>query len=165
MNTALIERGEGVLLTQSDSELAKASSQQLAHLLGGLRPRDNKTARGNAPVKIEIRLDGETDIVALPASALEFLNEMLAQMAQGNAISILPQKCELTTMQAADILNVSRPYFIGLLEKQQLPFRKVGTHRRVRLDDVMRFKQDIDAKRQNALRELSELSEELDMDD
>lgn len=165
MNTAAMERIEGVLPTQSESELAKESSQQLAHLLGGLRPRDARTSRSNAPVKIEIRLDGEQEVVCLPSSALELLNDILAQMAEGNAVSILPQNCELKTTQAAEILNVSRPYLIGLLESHQLPYRMVGTHRRVRLDDVMRFKQDIDEKRQNALRELSELSEELDMDD
>jgi excisionase family DNA binding protein len=167
MSTALAfkERTEGVLPTRNDRELAKESSQQLAHLLDGLRPRDGKTARTSEPVKIEIRLDGEKEIVALPSSALEFLNQILAQMAEGKAISILPHNHELTTMEAAEILNVSRPFLIGLLEKHQLPYRKVGTHRRVRLDDVMRFKQDIDEKRLNALRELSELSEELDMDD
>lgn len=167
MSTALAfaERAQGVLPTASDSELARESSQQLAHLLGGLRPRNGKAARTGAPVKIELRLDGEQEVVALPSSALELLNEILVQMAEGNAISILPQKCELTTMQAAEILNVSRPYLIGLLDKHQLPYRMVGSHRRIRLDDVMNFKQDIDEKRLNALRELSELSEELGMDE
>ncbi|RYZ89135.1 MAG: DNA-binding protein [Proteobacteria bacterium] len=152
----------GVQPTEGDTELARESSHRLAHLLGGLSSRAQSTASGS-PVTIQIHLDGEQEVVAIPSEALRMLNEILIQMAAGNAISVLPQKCELTTMQAAQMLNVSRPYLIGLLESEQIPFRKVGTHRRVLLEDLLNYKRGIDEKRLQALQELSELSEELEI--
>ncbi len=118
----------------------------------------------SGPVKIEIRLDGEHEVVCLPSSALELLNEILTQMSLGKGISILPQNCVLTTVEASEILNVSRPYFINLLENGKIDYHKVGTHRRVYLEDVVRYKEEVDTKRLAALRELSELSEEIGPD-
>lgn len=162
MSTRLQERPDAVLPTLTEAEIAKTSSQQLAHLLGGLRKTETHSSE---PIRIEIHLDGEHEVVSLPASALELLNEILTQMAQGRSISILPQHCVLTTVQASELLNVSRPYLINLLEKGDIPFHKVGSHRRVRLEDVMQYKNEIDRKRLATLQELSELSEELGMDD
>ena len=158
------ETTEMLLPTAGESAMARESSQRLSHLLGGLKV-PGETSSPSGPIEIEIRLDGEHEVVALPSAALLLLNEILTQMAQGNAISILPQKIELTTMQASSILNVSRPYFIGLLDKGDIPHHKVGTHRRVLLEDVMRYKRDVDEKRLSSLRQLSELSEELGLDD
>lgn len=165
MNTNTIEHPESVEPTEGDSLLARESSQRLARLIGGLEERQYKAAQTDNWTNIEIRLDGETEIVALPTSALHLLNQILAQMAEGNGISILPQKCELTTVQAAEVLNVSRPYLIGLLEKGEIPYRKVGTHRRILLKDMMNYKQDVREKRKATLRELSEMSEDLGFDD
>jgi excisionase family DNA binding protein len=81
--------------------------------------------------------DRDTDTVALPAAAVRLLLEMLEQMAHGNAAMLLPIQAELTTQQAADLLNVSRPYLVALLEQGALPYRKVGSHRRVRAEDVL----------------------------
>ena len=164
MSTHVQEKTDAILPTLTETEIAKASSQQLAHLLGGLRLKEAKS-HSSGPVKIEIRLDGEHEVVSLPSSALDFLNEILTQMAQGRSISILPQHCVLTTVQASEVLNVSRPYLINLLENGAIPFHKVGTHRRVLLEDVMQYKHEIDKRRLATLQELSELSEELGMDD
>jgi len=163
MSTHQLEANNAILPTPSESELAKESSQQLSHLLGGLRLREGK-AHAAEPIKIEIRLDGEYEVVSLPSSALEFLNQILTQMALGKGVSILPQNCVLTTVQASELLNVSRPYFIGLLESGEIPFHKVGTHRRIFLEDLVRYKNEVDKKRLAALQELSELSEELGLD-
>ena len=76
-------------------------------------------------------------------------------MAKGNAVTLIPIHSELTTQQAADILNVSRPFVIEQLEKGAIPYRKVGTHRRVVLKDLMEFKQTMDRNRLKALKELS----------
>jgi excisionase family DNA binding protein len=165
MVNSTVTNSEAIEPTTSESLLAKESSQKLARLLGGLEEKQHNSVSGTAPAKIEIRLDGETEVVALPTSALQFLNEILTQIAQGNGISIIPQQCELTTVRAAEVLNVSRPHLISLLEKGDIPYRKVGTHRRVLMKDIMHYKQELQEKRQGALRQLSELSEEIGFDD
>jgi excisionase family DNA binding protein len=81
-------------------------------------------------------------------------------MACGNAVSLLPLNAELTTQQAADILNVSRPYLVGLLEKGDMAFRKVGVQRRVPLREVIAYKTRTDIDRRAALNELARLGQE-----
>lgn len=99
----------------------------------------------------------------VPGYALSLLLDILTEMAQGNAITIMPVHAELTTQEAAGILNVSRPYLIDLLEKGVIPFRKVGTHRRVLAEDIFRYKDKIDQDRLETLRQLVSESQELDM--
>ncbi|MDE1183550.1 helix-turn-helix domain-containing protein [Paraburkholderia sp.] len=106
---------------------------------------------------------GETRSVELPTSALKLLIEALAEIGQGNAVSIIPIHAELTTQEAADLLNVSRPYLVQLLEKGEIPFRKVNTHRRVRYQDVVEYKQRVDTDRLKALDELTAQAQDLDM--
>lgn len=101
----------------------------------------------------------------LPVAAVRLLQDLLREMAQGHAITLVPVHAELTTQQAADALNVSRPYLVKLLETKELPFRLVGTHRRVRFDDLMRYKHIIDAKRLEVLKQLTEQSEALGLYD
>ena len=82
-------------------------------------------------------------------------------MAKGNAVTLIPVNAELTTQQAAHILNVSRPFLIEQLEKGAIAYRKVGTHRRVMLKDLMEYRQTMDHNRLNALEELSAIDQEL----
>ena len=82
-------------------------------------------------------------------------------MAKGNAVTLIPVHAELTTQQAAKILNVSRPFLIEQLEKNIIPYRKVGTHRRVMFKDLMEYKQTMDHNRLNALEKLSAIDQEL----
>jgi excisionase family DNA binding protein len=105
--------------------------------------------------------NGEEDSVAIPAAAAVLLERILAEMAQGNSITLMPVHAELTTQQAADLLKVSRPFLVERLEKGEIPFRLVGTHRRIRLTDVMRYKEQSDRERVEALQKLAALDQSL----
>lgn len=105
----------------------------------------------------------EDKTIILPVQALELLVEILEEMSQGNAISLISVHNELTTQEAADLLNVSRPYFINLLKEGKIPFRKVGTKRRILAKDVLRYKSNMDKKRLKVLEELSKQAQELNM--
>jgi excisionase family DNA binding protein len=99
----------------------------------------------------------------LPEGAVRLLLQVLEEMAAGNTVAILPLQKELTTQEAAEILNVSRPYLVSLLEKGEIPFRKVGTHRRVILNDLLYYKKQDQESRRRVLDELTEEAQELDM--
>ena len=102
---------------------------------------------------------GET--VGLPAAAVRVLMRVLEEMAQGNAITIIPVHAELTTQEAADLLDISRPSLIQLLDEGKIDFRKVGTHRRVRFQSLLAYKRKADADRRAALAELAAYDQEL----
>jgi excisionase family DNA binding protein len=100
----------------------------------------------------------------LPTSIYKVLVAAVAAMAQGNAVSIVPVHHELTTQQAADLLNVSRPHLIKLLDAGEIPHHKTGTHRRVVFEDLMRYRGIRDAQRSEALAELTRKSAEFGLD-
>ncbi len=81
--------------------------------------------------------------IELPAGAAAVLRDVMQIIAAGHGLTVVPLHSELTTKQAADILNVSRPYLIKLLDAGEIPFHKVGSHRRIRTEDVMRYQQTL----------------------
>ena len=95
--------------------------------------------------------------VELPTSALRLLVEILAELADGNAVKVMPVHAELTTQEAADLLNVSRPYLVKLLEEGGLPFHKTGNHRKVRFADLMQYKE---ARLRASRQSMAELTEQ-----
>jgi excisionase family DNA binding protein len=101
--------------------------------------------------------------IELPSGAVLLLMDILEAMAAGRGITLIPENAELTTVQAADVLNVSRPFLIKLLEEKALPCRKVGAHRRIRMEDVMAYKARIDADREAVLDQLVAEAQEHDM--
>lgn len=107
--------------------------------------------------------NGETDDLVLPGHVLQILLNVLSEMSRGNAISLIPRHQEISTQEAANLLNVSRPFLVSLLENNEIPFRKVGTHRRVLLTDVLKYKDNTDKLRSQTLDELAALSQEADM--
>lgn len=97
-----------------------------------------------------------TEIVMTPALS-ELLMEMLRHIGNGDAVTLVPVSKMLTTQQAADILNVSRPFFVACLERGDIPFSHVGRHRRVKAEDLFAYKKSRDQKRAEALSALAEL--------
>jgi excisionase family DNA binding protein len=101
--------------------------------------------------------------IELPAGAVTLLMDILDAMASGQGVTLIPEDAELTTVQAADILHVSRPFLIKLLEEGQIPYRKVGKHRRIRVEDVMNYKRSIDQQREAVLDQLVADAQEQEM--
>jgi excisionase family DNA binding protein len=139
------------LPTDSETKLARESSRLLAACIG-----HGETARLRV-------IDGDQDIIEVPVSALRMLVDILAQMAEGNAVTIMPVHAELTTQQAADFLNVSRPHLVSLLEQSELPYRKVGTHRRVLFKDLLGYREHSRIASREALDELARQAQDLGM--
>ena len=153
MLTATPHAIETVMPTEKEALLAEQSSRALASYIQSTRtPTIQLLKKGKDPER-----------VSLPPSAMRLLVDILTQMAEGNAISLIPIHAELTTQEAADLLNVSRPYIVTLLEESKIPHRKVGTKRRVLAKDVLHYKARIDKARLKALEELSGQAQELDM--
>ena len=138
--------------TAEEVALAKLSSQELSAVL---------ETNGEIQDFNVVGKDGETHQVKMPASAVKLMIEVLTQLGQGNSVNITPIHAELTTQEAADILNMSRPTLIKLLDSGDIPHSRTGNRRKVAFVDVMNYKQDIDAKRLAALDELTALDQEL----
>jgi excisionase family DNA binding protein len=136
--------------SERDVQLARASGERLARL-----------ARRGRALTLRVRDGGKEQTIELPPGAVKLLVAILEDMASGHAVTIVPHDAEFTTQQAADFLNVSRPFLVGLLEQKKLPFRLVGTHRRIRFEDVLRFKENIDAQRRKVLDRLAAEAQEL----
>jgi excisionase family DNA binding protein len=138
------------LPSEADAVLAKETSRVLASHL-----------RDGDPVKLRIVGDSSRETVALPASAAQLLIRLLEEMSRGNAVTLIPVHAELTTQEAADMLNISRPSLIQLLDEGKIEYRRVGTHRRVRFESLMKYKRQAETARRAALAELAAYDQEL----
>lgn len=101
--------------------------------------------------------------LVLPTSALRLLVDILGELVIGNAVKVVPVHAELTSQEAADLLNVSRPHLVKMLEEGAIPFTKTGRHRRIRFSDLMAFKQRRDEESQEAMEALANQAQELGM--
>jgi excisionase family DNA binding protein len=136
----------------SDAEIAYRAARRIGDYL---------TAHPGAdPVRIQGELAGD-DALVVPRQAAIMLAQILGFLANGQGVTVTPSNAMLTTQQAADFLNVSRPYLIKLLEAGEIPFEKVGTHRRVAFGELMDYKRRDDLERRRAADELTELGQEL----
>ncbi len=138
------------LPSEAEAVLARETSQVLA-----------SCAQMGKPLRLRLLDDPARGIVKIPASAVRMLIHILEEMAQGNAVTLIPVHAELTTQEAADMLNISRPSLIQLLDEGKIEFRRVGTHRRIRFEALMSYKRRADADRRAALAELAAYDQEL----
>ena len=110
--------------------------------------------------KLILKLESGKEIL-LPVELLSALQSLTEMLAEGQTVRLVPIEKILTTQQAADLLNLSRQYLVTLLEKGKIPFHKVGSHRRLQLEDVLRYKEERNRTRSQSLQELVDLSKEL----
>jgi len=136
----------------ADIEQAKASAGKL---------RDMAAKKAGTP-KYTLT-DNRGTTVELSESAFKILMEALRAMAAGNAIMLAPIEAEVTTQQAAELLNVSRPYLVNLLESGEIPFRTVGRYRRIKYQDILDYQGRRSKRRTQAMDELVAQAQELDM--
>jgi excisionase family DNA binding protein len=106
-------------------------------------------------------VDPDGEEIELPKSVFQVLRQLVYHLAHDRVVTVVPVNKELTTQEAANILNVSRPYLIKLLEQGDIPFTKTGTHRRIQFSDLMEYKKHRDSERRKGLAELTQLSQEL----
>jgi excisionase family DNA binding protein len=145
------------LESKEDVELAKAAQRCIVSAL------DHSHA-----VNIAILEDGvdrleDSPILKLPPKVLRLFAAMLGSLAQGHAVTMMPTEMYVSTQEAAMFLNVSRPHLVKMLEEGKLPYHKVGTHRRIRFEDVVAYKEERRKISQTALQELVDQAQELDM--
>lgn len=151
--SAAIRVIELVAPTEREAQLAESSSRTLSSYMHDGETQTIKVAKDG----------GRGETVMIPAVAFRLLLTILTQMAQGSAITLIPVHAEVTTQEAANLLNVSRPYLVELLDAGQIPYRKVGTRRRVLYKDIAAYKKRIDDARRRTLDELAAQAQELGM--
>lgn len=137
-----------------DAEIAARAARRIEEYLDGHPDEELIEALGEV---------GTEDALVIPRATAVMFAQILDLLAQGRGVQIFTRDMELTTQHAADMLNVSRPYLIGLLESGKIPFRKVGRHRRIRFEDLLDYKRQDDLSRRVAADRLAELTEELDL--
>jgi excisionase family DNA binding protein len=143
------------LESKEDVELAKAAQRCIVSAL------DHSRAVSIAIIDDKSQDLANAPVLALPPKVLRLFADMLGSLAQGKAVSIIPKELDITTQEAAMYLNVSRPYFVRLLEEGKIPFHLVGTHRRVAFKDVVDYKEARRKISEAALQELVDQAQKL----
>lgn len=140
------------LPTQDESIKAKQAANALA-----------KSADAKKMLSLRLNQNGEGETtIKLPPAISNIVLELLLLIGKGEAVTLVPFGAELTTQEAADMLNVSRPFLIKLIERGEIPHNKVGTHRRIKAEHLFKYKQRRDAGREKALQKLIDLGQEID---
>jgi len=147
-----------VVETRRPENLVRPEPAEARDLVELHRQLEQMFSKGERTAKL---VSPHGDEVEIPASAFHALQLVADGMAKGLTMMLVPQGKELTTQQAADILHVSRPHVIKLLEQGEMPHQFVGTHRRIKIEDLLAYRAKRNARRREQLDELTRLSEQL----
>jgi len=137
--------------TAEEARIAREASRTFATLIPSQKP-------------LQLTVTSDDDIereLTLPPTAVRLLLDILEQMALGKAVTIIPVNAELTIQQAADLLNVSRPFLVDLINKNEIPHRKLGRGQRILFEELINYKQKVERSQKAALEELTAQAEEL----
>lgn len=146
---ALLDQADPIVADEAEAAIARTAADSLA-------------AAAQAGQAVQLVLSEQPNVlVPLPARAVEIVYHVLDKMARRLPFSIIPHDAELTTQQAADYLNVSRPFLIGLIDRGEIAHRMVGRHRRLRFADLLTFEQASATRRKQALAEMAEEARKL----
>jgi|ERR1700754_2583710 len=146
---ALIEK-----TTRKDQRIARASVDKL---------RKASQKLGQSGKSVEITLEHDHEILRLPGKAINLLSTIISNMAAGKSMAIILSDATIGTQEAADFLEVSRPHVVRLLEKGEIPFSKAGTHRRIKINDLVAYQKKMKATRRKQLSFLARQAQELNL--
>lgn len=142
--------------TQEDKNIARKAKNDLEKIL--------KIKTNRKPLQINLKSDNRDVATRVPARFINVMIDILSQIEKGNIVTIVPIHADLTTQQAAEILNVSRPYVIKLIKEKKLPAKKVGTRRRIKAKDLFTFKKLLDEQTKDAMRNMIKEAKKLGID-
>jgi excisionase family DNA binding protein len=152
MTTLTFDPTEPVAPSAADTAVARESALSLVGAL----------AKANGTVRLRVEEpDGTGQPITIPSAAFRLLLAILSEMANGNAVRVIPHHAELTTGEAAELLNVSRPYVVRLLDEGEIPSYRVGTHRRALFKDVMAYREEHYRARSAVLDRMAAIDQEL----
>jgi excisionase family DNA binding protein len=152
--SAVIDRLEN----KEEVELAKAAQRCIVSAL------DHSNAVNIAIIEDGVEQLDNSPLLRLPPKVLRLIADLLGALAEGKAVSVVPKDLNVTTQEAAMFLNVSRPYLVRLLEEGKIRFHKVGSHRRIRFEDIMQYKEERTRKSNEALQALADQAQEIGLD-
>ena len=155
MNTYMTGAAKAISLREQDAELARKSSDALMHFVG----LNEEPLR----LRLEDQQTGAEVEATVPRVVVQLIAEALAQMAGGKSVSLILQEAEISTQQAAELLGVSRPYFVKLLEQGEIPYHKVGEQRRVCYSDLLAYSQIYQRKATVALDEMTAQAQKMNL--
>lgn len=151
--------------TQNGGQELSARTDEERRIASDLDRILARIPEGEADIRLSIQPKGQPgETIPISPEHFRLLARIVGDLARGIGISLIPMDAELTTNEAARQLKVSRPFLIGLLEKGEIPYRMVGTHRRIRFRDLQDYRQRNDRERLGALEELAALDQEYGLD-
>lgn len=145
--------------------IRKTSKEDQKIAISALQCLENvsQSIKNSRKKEVKIKVQEEGEFITIPKKALTLLSDIIENMAEGKTVSIVPSNSEVSTQQAADMLNVSRPHLVKLLETKKIPFKKVGSHRRILLKDITSYKKQLAKQREAQLDFLSQQAQDLNL--